>query len=185
MQAKLLIVDRLDPVELVGDVGVLLGFEEVGRAKVVVTHLGAGVHARNVDLELARDLGGVVIGAFKAALELVELAANRGYRKVLGGETHSCMHFVDFVLDHLVLLEFLAERFRSYQNILACASNYSRKAGSVGASASSGRTRRQMRASWPACQIRWAWTIKGPRLGRTALGAPTRSRRKVWVAARA
>src|SRR5260370_19831149 len=106
MEAELLVADWHDPGQRVCDLWVCVSLEEVGRAKVVVPHLGAGGHACSLDLELGRDLGGVVIGAFEAALELVELAANGGYRKVLGGETHSCMHFVDFVFDHLVLLEF-------------------------------------------------------------------------------
>src|SRR5258706_8151653 len=111
VQAELLVGNRLDAVQLVGDMGVLVGLEEIGRAKVVVTHLGAGVHARNLDLELAGDLARVVFWPFEPAVELVELAANRRYREVLGGETHGCMHLVDFVFDHLVLLEVFGGAF--------------------------------------------------------------------------
>src|SRR5712692_5648733 len=71
-----LAVDRLDAVELEGDLGVLLGLEEVGRAEVVVTHLRPGVDAGDVDRHLAVDLGDVVLRPFEVALERVELPAH-------------------------------------------------------------------------------------------------------------
>src|SRR6266851_1595382 len=68
-----LAVDRLDAVELEGDLGVLFGLEEIGRAEVVVTHLRPGVDAGDVDPHLAFDLGDVVLGPLEVALERVEL----------------------------------------------------------------------------------------------------------------
>jgi hypothetical protein len=73
---------------------------------VVVAHLGSGVDARHLNLYLAGDLRGVVVGPLELPVELVELAAHRGNGKVLGRESERRMRFVDLVCDHLVLLEF-------------------------------------------------------------------------------
>ena len=110
VNAELLVVDWLEPGQLERDVGVLLRLEEVGRAEVVVAHLGSCVDARNLDLDLACGLRDVIVAAFESAIKLVELPAYRRNGEVLGSETHRRMRLVDLVNDHLVLLMNLGVR---------------------------------------------------------------------------
>src|ERR1700693_4512258 len=95
---EVLIVDRLDALELVGELGVLLDVEEVCRAKVGVPLIAPRLEAGDLDLDLAAGLGVVAVGALEKALELVETSAHRGYGKVVGGESKVCMRLIDLVL---------------------------------------------------------------------------------------
>src|SRR5262245_26137831 len=98
-------VDLLDCGDLERYVGVLLGVEEVGRAKVGVALVVASAEAGDVDLQRAARLGQVAVGAFELAFPAVELAVDGGDGQVFRREADAGVGGIELVLDHVVLLE--------------------------------------------------------------------------------
>src|SRR6266851_3568634 len=65
----------------------------------------AGAQACDLDLDGAAHAGQVIGRAFELAFPAIELAVDGGDRQVLGREADVGVSGIEFVLDHLVLLE--------------------------------------------------------------------------------
>src|SRR5438309_2194067 len=65
----------------------------------------AGAEACDLDLDGAAHPGQIIVGAFELALPTIEVTVHGGDGKMLGREADVGVSGIEFVLDHLVLLE--------------------------------------------------------------------------------